>query len=482
MIGYDGINARLQGLILGVLIGGLAYHCGATVAHAQAQGLGVGDEQSTIEYQLRGPMPEMSIDPGEQCLPNAFEISFPIIIQARGGWPDDVTVMQWENYINFHLLYDADGPGPDTGCCQRAIILVVPSTLPAACDDVNNFAFDSLTSEQCFAFLSPGEIAVIPRHIHSCGTGYTPLGWFGCIIGDAMMISQNYDSTTPFIDPLPSEGNYAKLLLQVARLGWNRRSRFVPYYNLDSSNTSPVEFGHGGVGPWEGLVTSNQCQAIGVGGTLTAERCDCLPACMTEDPELDGDICVDEEQSVIRTCEAGLCQGEEEEDILCLLTLDFDGDSICDDVDNCPSIPNFSQANSDGDDWGNACDLCPVTFNSSVFSTDADIWPDECDNCIFVENFSQVDTDGDGIGDECDPWILDACGDPDGNGQVQAADVFLTSTCMTGSTPCILGSMDVDGNGQIQAADAMQMANVVMGVMPRSSLQCGSAAAAGEMP
>src|SRR5688572_7570072 len=58
---------------------------------------------------------------------------------------------------------------------------------------------------------------------------------------------------------------------------------------------------------------------------------------------------------------------------------DIDADTICGDVDNCPTTPNMTQTNSDGDALGDACD-----------------------NCDFATNLDQADADMDGTGDVCD--------------------------------------------------------------------------------
>jgi hypothetical protein len=42
-----------------------------------------------------------------------------------------------------------------------------------------------------------------------------------------------------------------------------------------------------------------------------------------------------------------------------LSSCDTDGDGICDDTDNCPTVYNPNQSNIDGDAFGDACDLCP---------------------------------------------------------------------------------------------------------------------------
>jgi hypothetical protein len=60
--------------------------------------------------------------------------------------------------------------------------------------------------------------------------------------------------------------------------------------------------------------------------------------------------------------------------------MDRDGDATADAEDNCPDLPNESQADEDGDSIGDACDNCPL-----------------------VENTQQNDVgDLDGIGDACD--------------------------------------------------------------------------------
>jgi len=72
---------------------------------------------------------------------------------------------------------------------------------------------------------------------------------------------------------------------------------------------------------------------------------------------------------------------------------DVDGDGVVDAADNCPSIANPDQLNTDGAaDGGDACDD----------DDDNDNWLDTDDNCPLVFNPNQEDTDNDGIGDACD--------------------------------------------------------------------------------
>jgi Tol biopolymer transport system component len=116
--------------------------------------------------------------------------------------------------------------------------------------------------------------------------------------------------------------------------------------------------------------------------------------------------------------------------------VDTDGDGVFDATDNCPLIPNPSQANADGDAQGDACDpdddndgqsdvdevACgsnPLNAVSTAPDRDSDGRPDcvdpdddndgvadGSDNCPLVANASQADADHDGVGDACDPTPL----------------------------------------------------------------------------
>src|SRR5439155_11810861 len=58
-------------------------------------------------------------------------------------------------------------------------------------------------------------------------------------------------------------------------------------------------------------------------------------------------------------------------------SLDADGDHVGDSIDNCPTIPNHTQANADGDVRGDACDCAPADPGSFAV-------PDEIEGVSFL--------------------------------------------------------------------------------------------------
>jgi hypothetical protein len=140
---------------------------------------------------------------------------------------------------------------------------------------------------------------------------------------------------------------------------------------------------------------------------------------------------------------------------------DTDGDGIPDSSDNCPTIANPTQTNTDGDSQGDACDidddndglvdtsepggcsLDPDCDNDNVSDGPSD--PDGGgpivagpDNCIQTANTNQLNTDGDSLGDACDP-------DDDNDTILDAAD-----NCPTAYNPT---QANMDGDSMGDACD-----------------------------
>jgi len=108
---------------------------------------------------------------------------------------------------------------------------------------------------------------------------------------------------------------------------------------------------------------------------------------------------------------------------------DPDGDGLCSEADNCPSVANADQADEhDHDGIGDACD--PDNDNDGVLNSS--------DNCPMVSNADQADNDNDGIGDACDP-------DDDNDGVLDTAD-----NCKFTANA---DQSDVDGDGQGDVCD-----------------------------
>jgi hypothetical protein len=134
---------------------------------------------------------------------------------------------------------------------------------------------------------------------------------------------------------------------------------------------------------------------------------------------------------------------------------DSDGDGTSDLCDNCPSVANPDQTDTDFDGLGDVCndsldtdgdefrdviDNCSVTPNADQADGDADNVGDVCDNCSVDPNFDQSDVDGDLDGDVCD---VDADGDGLLNTVETGTGVFVDASD-TGSQSLIF---DTDGDG-----------------------------------
>ena len=129
---------------------------------------------------------------------------------------------------------------------------------------------------------------------------------------------------------------------------------------------------------------------------------------------------------------------------------DIDGDGIINAQDNCPSISNPDQKDTDGDGIGDACE-------ASVTDTDGDGVPDASDNCPLVANSNQQDIDGDGIGDACETSVIDTDGDgiPDASDNCPlVANSNQQDTDHNGiGDACETSVMDTDGDGVLDVSD-----------------------------
>jgi len=128
--------------------------------------------------------------------------------------------------------------------------------------------------------------------------------------------------------------------------------------------------------------------------------------------------------------------------------LDTDSDGKGDACDNCPTVANPTQANADGDAYGDACDECTDTDGDGFGNPGYPANTCPIDNCPTVANPDQVDGDGDGYGDACDncpavayPTQQNSDGDTFGN----ACDNCPTTTNQN--------QLDTDTDGKGDACD-----------------------------
>ncbi len=151
---------------------------------------------------------------------------------------------------------------------------------------------------------------------------------------------------------------------------------------------------------------------------------------------------------------------------------DADGDGVPDGSDNCPTVPNPTQADLDGDGAGDACDTCTDTdgdgFGNPGFP--ANTCPvDGCPNDPLKSapgqcgcGIADTDTDGDGTADCNDGCPADplktspgqcGCGvadtDSDGDGTADCNDGCPSDPLKTAPGTCGCGVLDIDTNGDL---------------------------------
>ena len=118
---------------------------------------------------------------------------------------------------------------------------------------------------------------------------------------------------------------------------------------------------------------------------------------------------------------------------------DSDNDGVADSSDNCPSVPNADQMDSDNNGVG---DVCEGGSNNNDDDNDGVV--DTDDNCPLVPNADQMDSDNNGVGDVCDGGGM-VVADTDFDGILDDKDAFKDDASE---------QFDSDGDGIGNNADA----------------------------
>ena len=131
-----------------------------------------------------------------------------------------------------------------------------------------------------------------------------------------------------------------------------------------------------------------------------------------------------------------------------LFTWDDDNDNVLDALDNCQSIPNSDQLDTDNDSLGNVCDA----------DDDGDSVPDTLD-AFPLDSSESIDTDGDGVGNNSDwaPYNAEEFADSDGDGVGDNSDAFPNDSAetldMDGDGIGDNSDSDIDGDGALNSND-----------------------------
>ena len=142
------------------------------------------------------------------------------------------------------------------------------------------------------------------------------------------------------------------------------------------------------------------------------------------------------------------------------VTIDSDDDGINDTSDNCSTVSNVAQTNTDGDTEGDACDAdddndgltdtqeITLGTNPLLIDTDADSVNDNID--AFPTDITETaDTDGDSVGDNADafPSNIAASVDVDNDGKPEKWNADCDASCQNNSGLTLDGSGSDGGGG-----------------------------------
>jgi hypothetical protein len=285
------------------------------------------------------------------------------------------------------------GGGPPYGLGLVDLVPFGPPPPPPFTDDLTDFDWGLPGRGRlfCIAFsLAPGSPTLLPATnpllmsgaepgdiLFSCPGGApasTPVLFVGPTAAGIGIVSGGPGCAPPACDDIDA----------LSSIGFSL-SPASPSVPLPFSAADVISFGPAIVIPAGGLGLTPPDNINGLEAT-TITPCAIFPGAGGDAGDIDG---VD---AICDNCPGVFNPGQEDSD--------FDG--IGDMCDLC--------TDTDADLFGNmdfpvnACpvDLCPFTPGPN-FDTDADGWADECDNCPLVPNTSQADDDFDGVGNPCDP-------------------------------------------------------------------------------